>query len=363
VGTLTQDLHAQGYRTKHYHSRRGKVSGGKSFSRGHLYRILQNHVYRGKIAHKGQVYEGAHDAIIDEAVWTKTQALLDTNRQTFVSDARVASPSLLKGLLYDDAGHRMSPSHGRKGSRRYQYYISQAVLQYREHEAGSVARLPAFVLDQLVSDHIQEALEKEESTQALARRLAQMSAQERHQGLRRIIQRVVVSRTSVRITFHPSGDPVSSAMTRQTGWDDHEERSVMAVEVPFTLVPRGGTSRVLFNGVPVTHPSEPNAVLIQAVVRGYQWREQLLRGPECTLKDFAQEQGVTPRYLMRLLRVSFLAPDILEAIVGGTQPATMTLERFRRPIPLEWCQQRQLFGFPSHEPTALLSSPLRPGRP
>jgi DNA invertase Pin-like site-specific DNA recombinase len=362
VGTLTQDLHAQGYRTKRYHSRGGKVSGGKLFSRGHLYRILQNHVYRGKIEHKGQVYEGAHDAIIDEEVWTKTQTLLDTNRQTFVSDARVASPSLLKGLLYDDAGHRMSPSHGRKGSRRYQYYISQAVLQYREHEAGSVARLPAFVLDQLVSDRIQEELEKEEHTQSLAQRLTQMSEQERQQGLRRIIQRVVVSRTSVRITLHPFGDPFSSERNTQMGMDDDEEQSVMSLEVPFTLVPRGGRSRMMLNGAPVQTNGEPNAVLIQAVVRGYQWREQLLRGTECSLKDFAKEQGVTPRYLMRLLRVSFLAPDILEAIVGGTQPATMTLERFRRPIPLEWWQQRQLFGFPSREPTSLLSSPLHPGR-
>jgi hypothetical protein len=189
-----------------------------------------------------------------------------------------------------------------------------------------------------------------------------MSEQERQQGLRRIIQRVVVSRAAVHITFHPSGDPVSSAMNRQTEMDEDEESSVMAIEVPFTLVPRGGNSRVLFNGVPGKHPSEPNAVLIQAVVHGYQWREQLLRGPERTLKDFAQEQGVTPRYLMRLLRVSFLAPDILEAMVGGTQPATMTLERFRRPIPLEWWQQRQLFGFPSREPTSLLSSQLHPGR-
>jgi hypothetical protein len=118
----------------------------------------------------------------------------------------------------------------------------------------------------------------------------------------------------------------------------------------------------MLNGAPVQSPGEPNAALIHAVVRGYQWREQLLKGPERSLKDFAKEQGVTPRYLMRLLRVSFLAPDILEAIVGGTQPGTMTLERFRRAIPLEWKQQRQLFGFPSREPTSLLSSQLRPGR-
>ena len=101
------------------------------------------------------MYPGEHEAIIDETLWTQAQTILAKNRQAFLNDDRVSSPSLLKGLLYDDAGNRMSPSHGRKGSRRYHYYVSQAVLQYREHEAGSVARLPSHTLEQVVRETVQ----------------------------------------------------------------------------------------------------------------------------------------------------------------------------------------------------------------
>ena len=128
--------------------------------------------------------------------------------------------------------------------------------------------------------------------------------------------------------------------------EPEEVQGATQIEVPFTLVPRGGKSRILVNGTADETRSEPNAVLIQAVVRGCQWRQHLLTGPETSLKALAIRQGVRPSYLMRFLRVGFLAPDILEGIVNGTQPQTMTLERFRRPIPLDWAQQRQLFGFP-----------------
>jgi type IV secretory pathway VirB10-like protein len=65
------------------------------------------------------------------------------SHQAARTDERVASPALLKGLIFDGAGNRMSPSHAVKGGVRYRYYVSQAVLQGRAQEAGSIARLPA----------------------------------------------------------------------------------------------------------------------------------------------------------------------------------------------------------------------------
>ena len=345
VGKLKQELDAQGYRSKRYQSRGGRLIGGGRFSRGHLYRILKNRLYRGDIAHKGQIYPGEHPAILDENVWLKTQAVLERNRQEFLTDVRVASPSLLKGVLYDDAGNRMSPSHGRKGSRRYHYYISQAVLQYREHEAGSVPRLPAYQLEQLVRDHVHHTLEQETHTHGLAKRLGQMSEQDQCQEYRRIIQHVVVRRTTVRITLKLCSE--ESGVDAGEESDTEESPRTTQVEVPFTLVPRGGKQCILVNGTADQQYAGTNAGLIQAVVRGSHWRKQLRTGSAISIKEFAKEQGVTPSYLMRLLRVSFLAPDIIEAILDGTQPATMTLERFRRPVPLEWSKQRQLFGFPA----------------
>jgi hypothetical protein len=85
----------------------------------------------------------------------------------------------------------------------------------------------------------------------------------------------------------------------------------------------------------------------------------MLEGHVLTIKALAQREGLTRRYVMRVLRLSFLAPDIIEAILQGRQPAHFTLESFRRPIPLEWAAQRQYFGFPpaSHTGTAEKETP------
>jgi len=101
----------------------------------------------------------------------------------------------------------------------------------------------------------------------------------------------------------------------------------------------------MVNGALTRLSGKPNSVLVKAVIQGYQWREQLLTGPVDSIKDLARKNGMTTSYVMRVVRVGFLAADIMEAIFNGTQPADMTLERFRRPIPLEWPKQRQLFGF------------------
>ena len=82
------------------------------------------------------------------------------------------------------------------------------------------------------------------------------------------------------------------------------------------------------------------------MVRAFQWKEELLAGRVPTIKALAQREGLARSYVMRVLRLSFLAPDVIDAILNGWQPCGFTLEPFRRPIPLEWAAQRKLFGFP-----------------
>jgi len=83
-------------------------------------------------------------------------------------------------------------------------------------------------------------------------------------------------------------------------------------------------------------------------VRALQWKEDLIEGRITTIKALAQRERLDRRYVMRVLRLSFLAPDLIEAILMGWQPPELPLERFRRPIPLEWELQRTYFGFSSH---------------
>jgi site-specific DNA recombinase len=111
----------------------GKTIGGGLISRGHLYKILSNPIYLGRLTHKDQVHDGLHDPIVDQETWDEVQLLL-TEHATRRTGSRQDSDALLAGKLFDDRGNRMSPSHATKGGRRWRYYISQAVLQGRKHE-------------------------------------------------------------------------------------------------------------------------------------------------------------------------------------------------------------------------------------
>jgi site-specific DNA recombinase len=107
-----------------------------------IFKILSNPIYIGRIRHKGQVHEGLHAAIIDPQIWDRVQRQLadhakGKNRSYQDSDA------LLAGKLFDDRGNKMSPSDAAKGGRQWRYYVSQAFLQGRKQDAGSVARAPA----------------------------------------------------------------------------------------------------------------------------------------------------------------------------------------------------------------------------
>ena len=111
VRLLQRDLVRRGIRTKRYKCATGKVMGGRPFARGHLYELLNNRLYRGEVVHKGQVYPGQHDEIIDAALWEKVQAQLARNAAERSAAVGVKHPSLLAGFIYDDRGNRLTPTH------------------------------------------------------------------------------------------------------------------------------------------------------------------------------------------------------------------------------------------------------------
>ena len=134
----------------------GKTLGGGLISRGHLYKILSNPIYLGRLPHRGQVHDGLHASIIDREIWDRVQLLLAEHAQR-TAGGRQNSDGLLAGKLFDDRGNPMSPSHAAKGGRRYRYYVSQAILQGRKHEAGSVARVPALEIEARVAEAVRAA--------------------------------------------------------------------------------------------------------------------------------------------------------------------------------------------------------------
>jgi 2-polyprenyl-6-methoxyphenol hydroxylase-like FAD-dependent oxidoreductase len=95
----------------------GALSGGNRFSRGALYLMLQNRLYRAEVAHKGQIYPGLHEAIIAPELWQSVQDRLAANRHERSLSVGAEAPSLLAGLIVDADGNRMTPAHATKRGR------------------------------------------------------------------------------------------------------------------------------------------------------------------------------------------------------------------------------------------------------
>jgi len=123
VWALKEELDCDGIVSKARVDRYGRATGGNSIARGALYTMLQNRIYRGRIVHKDKHYPGEHEAIVDEALWDEVQRQLGANRVDRASGTDAAEPSLLAGLIYDDSGQRMTPSHANKKGTRYRYYV------------------------------------------------------------------------------------------------------------------------------------------------------------------------------------------------------------------------------------------------
>src|SRR5437764_4445761 len=118
VRALRAALDRLAVRSKQRVAETGRMIGGGPFSRGALYYLLRNRVYRGEAVHKGVGHRGEHEAIIDEGLWEAVQAKLSA-QDTKRGRGRAESGALLMGFLFDDRGNRMSPTHTTRKAGRY----------------------------------------------------------------------------------------------------------------------------------------------------------------------------------------------------------------------------------------------------
>ena len=119
VALLKAELERAGIVSKRREGAGGELAGGKRFSRGALYLMLQNWLYRGNVAHKEKIYPGQHEAIVEPELWQAVQDRLAAGRRERSMAVGAEAPSLLSGLIFDSDGARLSPTHAVKKGKRY----------------------------------------------------------------------------------------------------------------------------------------------------------------------------------------------------------------------------------------------------
>src|SRR5712664_4111696 len=364
---LKEELDAQGLMSKCWTSASGRLWGGKPFARGAVYLMLQNRIYRGEIVHKERSYPGEHTPIIDQELWDMVQARLAGNAAQRNAGGRTAQPSLFAGTLFDGDGNRMTPSHAVKKSTRYRYYVSGSLITKHRTENAAALRIPAAEIEQLASDRVHRwLLDPGSLDKSTAARLADPSIQHRRIApaaeigkhwpelpvarkravLTTLIERIDVRVDRIDIRLRP---PWLAALLDgpDTSPQRANDQETELLSVPVRLRRAGREIRMVIDGTDPFATAKPNARLVKLLLRARRFNAALTQGEDIAFAALAQREGVSRSYFTRLVRLSYLAPDITQAILDGRQPRDLTPEKLleHSRLPLAWHDQRIVLGF------------------
>lgn len=188
---IVQELARRGWTTKEWITKEGNPRGGTPLNKTNLYRLLTNVIYVGKVDYKGEIYEGEHEAIVADEVFSRVRALLRENRRNGGCEVRNRYGALLKGLLYcGTCKASMIHSYTSQSSKRYRYYVCSHA-QKSGWQTCPVKSVPANEIEQFVVDSIRnigrdDALAAEVLRQAQSQNLQAIeSFQQEHRFLER----------------------------------------------------------------------------------------------------------------------------------------------------------------------------------
>lgn len=358
VQLLRRDLAKSGMQSKRKVLQDGSIVGGVTMSRGALYTILNNRLYVGLIHHKGEYFPGEHEAIVDKDLFDKVQQVLAQQGPGEEARRKLASPALLKGLVFDAQGERLQPNHCSKGRTKYRYYSSQSLLKKGKIEANGGFRVPAPDLEKIVirslaghlrrRDWVSKALPHVGDIPAAIERASGVAADLERQPiansglLPQLVSRITIDKTNIRMTVNR--DRFEELLLGHGTQNTPYPFNGLALEIDITshLLRCGKQMRLVINETDTL--SEPDPRLIGEVLRARRWFEALSSGKAPTIAALAKAEGVSASYVSLKISLAFLAPDIVEAIIDGNQPVSLTPECLKKacPLPAAWEEQRAL---------------------
>jgi DNA invertase Pin-like site-specific DNA recombinase len=334
---LQRDLRERGVVTRMRTLSSGRVVGGGYLTNGPLNHILRNRLYLGEINHRDQSYPGEHEAILDAALFDAVQAKLDENRRG-ARERHQASKALLLGKLFDDRGNPMTPSYAIKKGVRYRYYVSCVLAQGRKEAAGTVRRVAAEDVEQIVLDAVAKAgranpAERDpiQSSSANENIQVTMAAPGRSDSVRERIERITLRPQSVDIELAETElllpERFSIPWTPQTF---RRKREVIA-----------RSSEAAAGQQPIRWLARTR--LISAISRSRRWLDEIVSGRSAGIDALAAREGLNERTARMTLSLAFLAPDIVKAALEGTLPRGLSASRLME-MPDSWAEQRRVLG-------------------
>ena len=363
VRKLKSELDRDGYVSKRRTTKAGRITGGKPFERGALYTILKNQTYLGLTTHKGEVFEGEHDPIIDKILFDKVQSILASNRRCDKLKASAKDPSLLSGKIITDGGVTLTPTHAQTHGRRYRYYVELRKPGQASTIQSRLVRLPASEIERSVCNELSAYLTDPirlgdglqltnaaqdtqaailETARCFAERLSARTLQSADkEAIMRLVQKVGLMPLAKGYTLHVDMDGLAKSLGVTTVHD----LGTTTISVQMELKVCNNGKKVII-GNKTTWTSEPNIALITALKSAHQIKALYMSQDAKSLSKIASDRNMDPRHVWRTLKLAFLAPDIQLAILSGTHPRGLVLkDLIYQAIPISWNEQRVQLGF------------------
>jgi hypothetical protein len=293
-----------------------------------------------------------HPAIIDRETWEAVQAQLQVNGHEHRTKVNARDPSLLAGLLFDEHGRRFTATHAVKNGKRYRYYIAEGAFpggSACKDVSNAPIRLPAAEIESVVIRQVAGFLADENKlADCLAGELTpDLLARAKERGrrwandliagrssatetsLNQLVGRIVLGETSLRIEIKPQ--PLLARLVVNPAAARSLPSEAIALTVPCRIKRRGVETRIVIDGPGGREKQRaPDTALVKAVARGFTWFEDLTTGRESSIAAIAKQEGLTGRYVARLLEMALLPASTIDQILRGEQPAELLAEHLTR---------------------------------
>jgi DNA invertase Pin-like site-specific DNA recombinase len=331
VNELLRDLRERNIRTKARQLSTGATRGGVPFGRGALYYLLSNHFYIGEVKYKNEILPGEQPPIMDRALFeaVRQKSLTQWSHRTVV---RNKSDHLLAGLLFDDAGHRMVPTHATKAGVRYRYYVSTPFLhgEAKTASTGSVSRVPATDIEDTIVKSLKSHLATKQDG-------ATSSAWVDRETITQLVAGIVVHKSRLIVRLKSDG--------RDEASDSPDDRSLT---IPWQKPPSKRSRQILLPHNASRNDVRPEqferrARLVSAIARGRRWLDDVVSGRVTTVAELCAREKCSARQVNMAISLAFLAPNLVKAAVEGRLPRGIGIERLRDP-PTEWSRQFEALG-------------------
>ena len=319
IPALQRELRGEAVVTRERRLANGKIVGAVALTNGALSYILKNRHYLGELNHHGRSWPAEHEPIVDAVLFDAVQAKLAENLNR-AANRKAKSGALLMGKIFDDRGNPMSPSHAVKKGARYRYYVSSPIAQGRKDEAGSIARVPAEPIEQLVLSELRRS--------GGDRRQTALSDRDFIVGG---LDRLVVRADHIEIRRkNEAADAESDVIL--VDWRKPSSTRRRDIILPETSDGPIRPIRV-----------DEQVRLLKAIALARRWLDELVAGTVVDVSGLARREKRTERSIRMMLSLAFLDPAIIKAAADGRLPRGHGVSRLVD-LPMAFADQWSTLG-------------------